>query len=179
MEDERAEKSKKRLLRSVVCLTEAIETATQKSNCSMNEEQTITIPLRDFVDILIGDADNCPIPQQYAELVFLLTKNEHTCFIEWADEMSPNLQVPLMWRIPAWRQRTESWLRAKNYSDKERVKRWIFEGNVQRITKELMKISGLEEHLARIAAFSMLKNNKTGNIKMVGVQKLIEKESEL
>lgn len=155
-----------------------------------NTELTITLPISTLVDLALGIRkknghteqmwNSIEIPPLLAEIIEAKTGNKNNCYIQHADEMSPHLDWPLLWELSAWHIEYDSWMRQKIHSDKERVKRFIFEANVKIIARAIMELLGSDNfESCKLTAFSLLKNNKMGNIRAIGVTKLITREEEL
>lgn len=160
----------------------------------MKNDYTITIPLTELVDAYLGVVwlngeyqrmwNSRPIPSDIASIILLLTKNKTHCYIQEADEMSPHLKGPLLWDLSAWQVECDRWSKAKVASDKRRIERFIFEANIKIVSKAICSITlwdGNEKEMEKIqaTAFTLLSSKKMGNIRALGINKLIEKENEL
>ena len=84
------------------------------------------------------------------DTMILITKDTASCIsvipefhelvhIQYKTHDGEELEYPRLWRKSAWLQDVESWRVRKAYSDKERIKRWLFEANVAIIKKTILK----------------------------------------
>lgn len=157
-------------------------------------DYTITIPLTELVDAYLGVVwlngeyqrmwNSRPIPPDIASIILLLTKNKTHCYIQEADEMSPHLKGPLLWDLSAWQVECDRWSKAKVASDRRRIERFIFQANIKLIFRAIAQMcywdgSPREEERILATAFTLLNGKKYGNIRALGINKLIEKENEL
>lgn len=144
-------------------------------------KQLISLPLQTVIELVLRDSHHAPIDTDLAKLVYLLTKNEHTCYVQFEEIPNhPELSTPRLWILHEWRVSTERWLRDKQHSHERKIKEWIFEANVQKVSKALGKVAvGLQGDMGRAVAYQMVKRNDIEKMKSIGVSKLIEKEEEL
>lgn len=152
---------------------------------------TITIKIQDLVELALGirNLDDGSIEQMWfcrpinkplAELILSHTHNESYCYIQYADEMSPHLKFPLLWELSAWHNHHDKWSREKVRADKDRILRYILEANVKIVAKAFKVYSGVEnDDIAQSTAYALVNNNKTAQMRALGVRKLITKEEEL
>lgn len=150
-----------------------------------NEPINITIPLQTFVDSHLGRRTNgdkmwtCrPINRNIAEIIYNLTQNKHTCFIQWDDEFSVHLKEPLLWDFTAWLKECDRHIRAQAYSQKQREERFILETNI-RILSNLLKSSlCLEEPHNILMASKLLIHKQFGKIHLLAPTFIIKTKIE-
>lgn len=163
----------------------------------MTDNPKITIYLKDFLDSHLGRREDgshmwyCrPVDDNIASVIEHLTGNKHTCYIEHFDSTSEVVERPLdslplpgkpiLWEYSAWVSHSVRWQLSQQRSNKERIQRFIFEQNVKIIAKKFMEFCCVDNlEVAKATAYSMLKNGMYGNIRALGVKKLITKEEEL
>lgn len=154
------------------------------------EPLLLTLPLTDFVDSHLGRGldeqgkvrhlwHSRPIAKHLATIIYALTKNEHTCCIQWADQYNPELREPVLWEYGAWINSTEKWMRAKVRSDMERVERNILAANTKIVAKAWADFSGVNVREAEVVAYRLLSGNNSTGIRVFYEGKLITKEEEL
>lgn len=129
-------------------------------------DTNITIPLESYLNSVLIDKHCSPISPLEAEVIKLKTANKHTAFVQEIDyETGKKLPQPLIWRHHVYLQTTDRWLENKRRSQQERDERFVMEENVNRLTKAVMRETGLEGNVARVTAWSALKNKKFSLIK--------------
>lgn len=151
----------------------------------------ITLPLTSFIESHLGIRLNeagereqswhyRTIKKELAEIILVLTKNESHCYIEFPSINSPHLTEPMLWELSAWNIHHDKWTREKIRSDRERVARFILETNVKIVARAFMELTCVDDlDKAKAHAFSLITSKKFGNIRALGVHKLITKEEEL
>ena len=142
------------------------------------ERKKITLFLDEYLEDLLGDNHSIPIRQSLAEQLEIQLKGSQLHHIQFADQYSPDLRKPLLWKYSAWKESVVLWDRQKKRSHDERVARFILEHNVKSLAKILMRDYFMDENTARSASLSMIKKNKLTKIEFFG-GKLITKEEEL
>lgn len=156
----------------------------------MPKDINITISLSEYIDLALGrfiDESGTyhhkhfchPIPKDTAILIYHLTNNEHTCFIQWADKFNPELRQPHLWDWSAWQFHCDKWERAKARSDFERQERYVFEANVKMLLKPIMQYFSLPEGAANIIATKWVRTNNIVAVETVGIKKLYTMEDKL
>lgn len=161
---------------------EIMAKSTNKTPIPQNEDEImITLPLKKFVHYVLGQGywHDKPIDEDIAAVIEAKTGNQIICYIQHADELSPNLDSPILWNLEAWKTNTERWLRAKRWSDSERAKRNIFEANMKIVTRAVEQELALRGEAAIGAALALLKQNNMNKLRILGISKLIKQESEI
>lgn len=153
-------------------------------------KQTITIPLTEYIDAILGrwvdekgeyqhQHFSKPIPKDTAFLIFSITQNEHTCFIQWADKYNPELKQPHLWDWAAWQTHSDKWERAKARSDYERQERYVFEANVKMLLHPIMDYFSVPKDNANIIATNWVRKNNTVALEIVGLSRFYTMEDKL
>lgn len=65
-------------------------------------KKSITLPLSDFLDILLTHRESCTPDSLIITLVQALDKEEFYTHIQYPDKEN-NLHLPMLWRIKAWK----------------------------------------------------------------------------
>lgn len=145
----------------------------------MSDEITITIPLKEFVKSHLNNGawSNRPINRDIASIILAKTDNKQYCYIQWPDEMSPDLQEPLLWDFVAWRDSEEKWLRQKRYSEQQRIEGEVERQNVYIVAKAYEECYGVSSDSAIIQAYKWVRNKNIKALKLIGIDKLITKET--
>jgi len=99
------------------------------------------------------------VDKQTAEIVSLLTAGQNLIHIQRTDRNNKPLPFPILWRYDAWRRDSESWEHARARSERERNARFVFEENVQRVSRAITLLSEIDGDAARVLAFRKLKGN--------------------
>lgn len=135
----------------------------------------ITIPLTTLVSLALGENPPDihgnpqigqkmwfarPIDSITAEIILSLTRNEHTCYIQFADELSPHLRQPLLWDLASWKMHHDIWSREKIASDNRRRERFVFEANIKILSKCIGLSTGMDIDYCIRSAENLLRNKK-------------------
>ena len=143
-------------------------------------KQLITLPLQTLVDLSLRDNHDVDIPRSIADLIYAITKNEHTCYIQFTDRENITLDVPRLWNLHQWRISTESWIRSKDASHKRKVQDWLLTANVDMVEKAInRKWQGISGGPSRVIAYQLVKSRNMAGLKEFGINKLKETEEEL
>lgn len=146
------------------------------------KDPPFTFPkLSQLVDLLIGDADNCIIPRKYsslAELLEVAARDTFICAIQWNDENDQPLHTPVLWRYQRYMESVERWKAQKERSRLERIQRFIFAANVQKVAMACERYFLMDAKFAESTAFGLMNSGRKGPIRELNV-KLIEREEEL
>ena len=149
----------------------------------MNE--TITLSLADFVNSHLGHTsdgthlwDGRPVDEHIALIIFNITQNKHTCYIEFPAD-NPMLERPVLWDMKAWRSTSEKIYKDKARAEAQRVTWHMFNQNVKLMTRACMKKFLLDEDRAETMAKSLLRKNPQIGKSLLGLEKIITKEEEL
>lgn len=150
---------------------------------SIAESTYITLSVKSFIDVALGRSywHDRPLPPDVGEILLLITRNspEFGCFIQTRDEFNQPLSEPVLWKYSAWSDSHERYVRQKKRSEEERVKRFIFEANVNTVAKRIAAVLGVTGDAGRMTAIQLVRANKQGTLRFLGVNKLITKEEEL
>lgn len=150
---------------------------------SIAESTYITLSVRSFVNVALGNNywNDRPLPPDIGELLLLITNNnpEFGCFIQTSDEFNQPLSEPVLWKYSAWSDSHERYMRQKKRSEEDRVRRFIFEANVNTVAKRIAIVLGISGDAGRMTAIQLVRTNKQGTLRFLGVNKLITKEEEL
>lgn len=146
----------------------------------------ITLPLTDFVSSHLGPTkDGCflweerPISEQLGLIIFNLTKNQHTCYIQFPDEQPNKYGTYVLWSLNAWRSSNELYTKQRDRAERERIERFIFEANVKDVAKACMREFYLDEDRAIEMARTFVRKGNKGAFQLIGVEKLKQTKDEL
>ena len=148
----------------------------------MKEESDIfiTLPLYDFVSVLLRDNESFHVSHKLGLVLDALSKDKCLVHVQWISFEGKNLQLPLVWRYKQWTESSTKYIIAKKKSDEERIAKFIFDANIKKVSRALMRSPyAMDESFAVSTAFSLLKNNRIGVIKHMLNVEVITKESEL
>ncbi len=142
----------------------------------MPKEQLVTVSLPSLVSMVLGGDywHSRPIPPDVAEQIFLLTKNQHTCYIEFNDELSNHLAMPLLWDFAAWQNACEHRARTKAYSRKLFVEHELLKINTKLVGKAFAEFSGCDAEQAEQIVNKLLRE-KSKKIKAFFDGELVSK----
>jgi len=153
---------------------------------------TITIPLSIFLDSHLGRGidingertfqwSHRPIDNNIAHLIVAITNNQHTCYVQWADEMSPHLTQPLLWDFAFWHKECDSWLRMRERERLRTIEWKIKEANIKIATRQVMEFACLDQETATKCVRMIIERggNWMNKLKAMGVEKLVTREDEL
>jgi hypothetical protein len=152
------------------------------------EQTLITIPLADFIQSLLqefksGDftsgLEKVRITKDIALILENCLKGTLTHKVEFNDWDGNPLEHPTLWRYDEWFHAYERDKRQKDYSEQERIKRWIEQKNVDNLTRVLMRKQSLSESFARPLAYRLVKSGNMEIMSFMGLNKLVEREEEL
>ncbi len=140
----------------------------------------VTLKLSQVLQAYLGEQHSVTIPPDVAFIIEAKSKGLLTCYIQWTDEFSSPLDMPILWWYKNWKESCELYDRQKAYSHKQRIERFLLEANVKDVAYQLMQPPFLMDNShAQATAFSWVKNRKTNKLKAIGINKLKEKEEEL
>lgn len=147
----------------------------------------LTLVLQSYIDAVLGlnletgfyRYESNSIPMEEAKNIFQLTKNQHSCHIEFKSLEGAPLQFPLLYTLQAWQNSAERFEKQKAYSHKQRIDKFIQEANVKIVMKTLDVHWGIEGITAEMTAHKLVTQKKWRQIAALGVKKLVTKEEEL
>jgi len=142
------------------------------STVALVEQKQIIISVADYCNDVLGksrqtdqddflnDLDYVSIPFDRAEAIYSITRNQHTCHIQFPSEDSPELKQPLLWNFAAWVASIERHRKAKERSERERIANWIAQANVEIIKKAILRKFQFSESQATMLATKWLRENR-------------------
>jgi hypothetical protein len=143
---------------------------------------TITLSLDSFIELALGsEKKGCrELPDYETGLIANELYKDSTLYkIQFEEFDGCPLMYPKLWSYDEWYTSSTKYKRDKLRADIERVRGWIFDANVKIVTKHLVRELLFDEDRARANAYSLLTAKKYGNIRALGIKKLITKEEEL
>lgn len=144
----------------------------------MQNDPSFEISLTDFLAILLREDHCTEISPKLASIVEVLSANKCICHVQWTSFTGERLSSPLLWRYKYWIDSSEKWLESKRRSEEARVKKYIFDANIRRLSRAYVAQFNMDETKATDLSITILSRNLVGGVRLVGV-KLITKESEL
>ena len=140
----------------------------------------ITLPLNDFISILLREDESFSVSNKLGLAIDALSKDQLLVHVQWVSFEGKALSSPLVWRYKEWVASSQKDAIAKKRSADERLAKFIFDANMRKVSRALMRSPHMmDESFAISTAFGLIKNNRIGVIKhLLGVE-LITKESEL
>lgn len=139
--------------------------------------QTITLPLNQFLQ-WATHSGGTPIPEEWVPILAGHLKNE--------SEEGYCVRVreydgqPILWRYSEWYSDQVNIERQRAYSQKMRDERFVFEYNHKLVTRGVMRLYALPEHMASMVAMKYLrKPNNSLLLESVGVDELITDVKEI
>jgi len=153
-------------------------------------EQLVTFPLASIVSDLLRKNEGQD-PQHFvtvceitAECLYTVCKNEHTCHVQMpsdddVDILGKPITSPVLWEIGAWLNSSERWQRQKLMSQKRIDIHNIYNANINRISRCILRMSPINPDAARMLAHRWMERGDMVRIQMVGVNKLFEKVEEI
>lgn len=147
------------------------------------EQQTITLPLNDFIWCLLGDnvtGSPCTtITEQTAIILHHLLKDSLLWKVEFEDKEGNKLKKPYLWRYAEWKSSSDTYYRKKKYDHDQRVKMWLKEKNIDNLAKCIIKSTKMSIEQARPIATKLLEKGNMEVLNFMGLNRLVTKESEL
>lgn len=158
---------------------------------SIPNNETVTIPLKELIEILIGTQESgiscARLPPKTALVLAIQLKDRLLYKVDYTKQdshtgITETTDSYLWWRRD-WLTSSAIRQRQKEYSERERVKRWLREANLNIIYKAInRKHSGLPEHTVRAMAEKLLEKDGENMVVLknfYGINKLKTKEEEL
>ena len=150
------------------------------SQLQPNVVETITLPLQDLIDNVLGDNHYCAISKGLAKRIMLKTLNQRLVFVQLKDEEDNELPLPVLWLYGPWVQSCERHRAAKARSDKERDVRNILAANIHNLSRCIRRqYKTLNDDQAGMIARKMIVENNTAGFEYFKLPKLITKAEEL
>jgi len=134
-------------------------------------------------DLLRGD-HYVAVSEDTAFVIQTVTDSKQFCHLQFptdndVDILGRPIESPILWEIGAWSTSSEKWQRQKLLSQRRIDEYNIFNANVHRIARAILKIAYVNPDAARVLAHGMLMRHEEERIKSMGVNKLIETVEEL
>lgn len=132
-------------------------------------KQLVSLPLDALVSELLGGHSDVSISIEVAEVLLLVCKNKHTCYVqlpsdENVDLYGNKLLQPRLWAYNHWLVAAERWQRqrvvAQRLSDERAVERY----NHSLLHRAIMREWPIPEGAAAIMAHTILRDNDTSKI---------------
>lgn len=146
-------------------------------------EQSITRPLKEILHLCLGAGywECRPIPKDFALTVLAITKNrpESGYHIQTKSQTGEELDDPVLWAYSFWVIDHEKTMQARNYSERMRNERFVFEANVKLVERKLISVLLLEGDIAHVTAYQYIKKGMKQQMKALGVGKLFTDVSQL
>lgn len=137
------------------------------------KELTITIPLSTFLHSHLGYDPNNKGPQWEKRTIDPFTAgliemkmqemlpNDRPCYIQYKDDISPDLTQPVLWRADAWNVCAERHYRLKALRDKNERLRHIEQENVRIFFKAFCQYTGMDMgEQGKVMCFRMVREKK-------------------
>jgi len=135
----------------------------------------VTVPLQALVKDLLGAAHYTSVSKVVADMLFIHTKNKHTCHIQFpsdsdVDMWDKPITAPILWNIGAWQASSEKHLRAKRRSQLEREARFILDANILLLGKAICRFTNIDFEICKLMARKWINTNDP-RIKVVGLKR--------
>jgi hypothetical protein len=144
--------------------------------------KTITISLNSYIELALGsELKGCRTLPSYEDGLILqeLVGKGLLFKVQFEEFDGTPMSLPKLWSYSEWSCSRTNYLRLKDRSEKERIARYILDANVKIVSYRLIKEYLFDEEKAKTTAYNLLSAKKFGNIRALGVTKLITKEEEL
>lgn len=165
------------------------------SNLKPQDEDLITIPVKDFIQSHLGistengTCDSNIVPNQHiwshrpistrlATILFEKYHNKSVCYIEFPSEFSMQ-RDPILWAYNEWVQSNEFEERRRARADEERTERFLYIDNRETVARNLMKKFGFDYDKALEMAGNALKKGNKGILMISETGKLKTRKEEL
>lgn len=138
-------------------------------------KQFAAFPIADIVADLLHGYEEVPISNSTAEVLFLVCKNKVLCHVQYpghgeVDITGKLITQPHLWAIERWQDSSEKWLRARAWSEKQRDERLVFEANIRKVQRAILKMAMISPEFATVLAHRMVKKNEMDKITALGVR---------
>lgn len=136
-------------------------------------------PLPDWLNDKLGDSACCPIDVKLGEYIeALATECPLQCHVQWTQHNGLKLKKPILWRYSFWKADSESYLKAKERSERERKAKFVFDKNVENLVFAITDQTPTDEGWARSMAIVIVSKMNHGKAAFFGV-KLIQNYEDL
>jgi hypothetical protein len=126
------------------------------------EQDTITIPTRDLIWNILGDDQQglscAQITPTTAMILHEKLEGSFQWCVEYFDVEGTRLPIPILWRYADWQTSRSKFLRQKDYSERQRIERWLLAANVETLSRAIMRKVRVPEEYAKSMAYDMIKN---------------------
>lgn len=134
-----------------------------------SEDKTITLPISRFIEYLVGSADKrYHVHADDATVLALKDSAEVFAHVEFPDKDN-TLDMPCVWRAKEWKVDAEKRARDKANAAKERLAANIFHENIDRVSKRLVQLTGLDIERVRVTAIAMVKRGNREELAKMGI----------
>ena len=152
---------------------------TLSMNPPLPGKQLISFPLSLIVTELLRGYDNVELSPDVANILHMVCKNKHTCYIQFPNDPTNVLinnkpiDTPRLWDLEYWRRSSERWLKSKIKSDEEHRQSLIFKYNIHRTARALTISLCLQYDSALNVAFTMVRLKQTAKLKALDCPALV------
>lgn len=129
----------------------------------------ITLPFRDFLEILLGPNAHSFIEEHLAYLIQAKDKDECFVHVEFPDKLN-KLSKPKVWYIQEWRTSVQHYSSLKKQQDENNQKSFIAAANIDRLCRVLMTMTYLDREAVIPIATEIVLKNKTDVAEKFGVK---------
>lgn len=135
-----------------------------------SDEPSFNITLSEFLDSHLRTDFCCPVSHRLGEILEVISKDKCICHVQWLDFDGKKLSSPVLWRYKYWIESSERNAIAKQKSEQERIRRFIFNKNLEILTEACQATMQLDDKWARDTALSILLKNKTKMLQVLEVE---------
>lgn len=142
---------------------------------------TITLPLDQFLQYITSHGETY-VPKLFGDIIVGLTKNHPDCgyYVEQRDLMGQPLPFPKVWQYSVWKQSNDLLQKQRDYSEKQRQERFVFDANVKLVKRAARQVLLLSDEHASILAYKLVKEKRLSMIQHVlEVERLYENVNEI
>lgn len=147
-----------------------------------NQDPIIQIHLSRLVKLILRDDSDLYIEEDIARAIHSICQNKMLCHIQFPGDVQSDgqkIKFSKIWDINWWRKSVDRERNIRIESEKDRVRRQIFDANMVIVARAIRVFSGVEGDSARAIAHRCLLRNNKAQLAAIGVTKLIEREEEL
>lgn len=134
----------------------------------------IVLPINLYIDALLRQDDYIDVDEITAQIIYAICKNQYLVHVQFptdynaVDIMGRPLTTPVVWRINAFRESTERWLKARKTAEEERAARHIYSANLKNVMKTVMAFTGVDEKFAQPVAEKLVRKNEEKKVIAMG-----------